>query len=74
MYPHLQQNIKDALPAHLALVDPGWTTGHNVVVDGYNTNDYYHLNFGWGGSANGWYLLPQEVPITSRWLKGLWLI
>lgn len=71
LYPHLQQNIKDALPAHLALVDPGWTTGHNVVVDGYNTNDYYHLNFGWGGSANGWYLLPQEMPYNLTVVEGL---
>lgn len=71
LYPHLQQNIKDALPALLALVDPGWTTGHNVVVDGYNTNDYYHLNFGWGGSANGWYLLPQEMPYNLTVVEGL---
>jgi hypothetical protein len=71
LYLQLQQNIKDALPAHLALVDPGWTTGHNVVVDGYNTDDYYHLNFGWGGSANGWYLLPQEMPYNLTVIEGL---
>jgi hypothetical protein len=29
-----------------------------VVVDGYNTDELYHFNFGWGGSQNGWYTMP----------------
>jgi len=67
----LSQNMKDARPAHLAIVDPGWTTGHNVVVDGYNTDEYYHLNFGWGGAYNGWYLLPDEIPFGLTVIEGL---
>ncbi|HPT22690.1 MAG TPA: C10 family peptidase, partial [Bacteroidales bacterium] len=30
--------------------------GHTVVVDGYD-GDYFHLNFGWGGSENGYFIL-----------------
>jgi hypothetical protein len=45
--------------------------GHNVVVDGYNTNDYFHLNFGWGGSYNGWYLLPDEIPYGLTVVEGV---
>jgi hypothetical protein len=71
LYNTLSQNMKDARPAHLAIVDPGWTTGHNVVVDGYNTDDYYHLNFGWGGAYNGWYLLPDEIPYNLTVIEGL---
>jgi hypothetical protein len=63
--------MKDALPAHLAVVNPQWTTGHNLVVDGYNTNDYYHLNFGWGGSYNGWYLIPDELPYQLTVIEGV---
>ena len=63
--------MMDARPAHLAIVDPGWTMGHNVVVDGYNTDNYYHLNFGWGGSYNGWYLLPDEIPYGLTVIEGL---
>ena len=33
------------------------TYGHVFVVDGYDGNDYFHLNWGWGGSMNGNFLL-----------------
>lgn len=68
---HLSQNMKDTLPAHLAIVDASWSTGHNVVVDGYNTDGYFHVNFGWGGSSNGWYLLPQEMPMSLTTFEGV---
>jgi hypothetical protein len=71
LYERLKQNIKDTLPAHLAIVDESWSTGHNVVVDGYNTDDYYHLNFGWGGSYNGWYLIPDEIPYELTVIEGI---
>ncbi|MBU0764460.1 MAG: thiol protease/hemagglutinin PrtT [Bacteroidetes bacterium] len=71
LYPRLTQNMMDGYPAHLALVDESWSTGHNVVVDGYNTDGYYHLNFGWGGSANGWYLIPDEIPYSLTVIEGL---
>lgn len=71
LYNTLSRNMIDARPAHLAIVDPGWTTGHNVVVDGYNTDEYYHLNFGWGGAYNGWYLLPDEIPYGLTVIEGL---
>lgn len=67
----MAQNIKDTLPVHLAVVDANWTTGHNVVVDGYNSDGYFHLNFGWGGSSNGWYLLPQEMPYNLTSFEGI---
>ena len=31
--------------------------GHAWVIDGYNENGLFHFNFGWGGAADGWYLL-----------------
>ncbi len=71
LYERLQQNIKDTLPAHLAVVDSAWSMGHNVAVDGYNTNDYYHINFGWGGTYDGWYLLPDEIPYNLTVVEGL---
>nr|WP_320193681.1 C10 family peptidase [uncultured Desulfobacter sp.] len=53
--------------------------GHAIVVDGLDqedTEDFYHINYGWGGTNNGWYRL-TEVPIsasgstTSALLSGL---
>ncbi len=60
MFQHLSQDMKQGIPAHLAIVDAAWQYGHNVVVDGYNTDDFYHVNFGWGGSYNGWYHIPDD--------------
>jgi len=71
LYDRLSQNIKNALPAHLAVVTPGWDAGHNLVIDGYNTDDYYHLNFGWGGTYDGWYLLPDELPYELTVIEGI---
>jgi len=71
VYGRLAKNMIDAHPAHLAVVDESWTKGHNLVVDGYNTDDFYHLNFGWGGAFNGWYLLPDEIPYGLTVLEGV---
>jgi len=71
LYPDMAEQMQNAIPAHLAVVDPGWTMGHNLVVDGYNTDDYFHLNFGWGGAYNGWYLLPQEIPYGLTVIEGV---
>lgn len=29
--------------------------GHEFVLDGYNANGLYHVNWGWGGSSNGYF-------------------
>lgn len=33
------------------------TSGHAFVVDGYNVNGLFHINWGWGGSFDGYYTL-----------------
>jgi len=71
VYAHMAENIENALPVHLAVVDPAWSSGHNVVADGHNTENYFHLNFGWGGYSNGWYLLPDEFPYGLTVLEGV---
>lgn len=71
VHARLAQNMMNAQPAHLAVVNPSWTSGHNLVVDGYNTNNYYHLNFGWSGSYNGWYLIPSGLPYGLTVLEGV---
>ena len=68
----LAQNIKDGNPAHLGLVNPQNTVGHNVVVDGYNTDNFFHLNFGWNGSSNGWYTMPPTAaPYNLTVIEGV---
>lgn len=67
----MADNIKKGLPVHLATVDESWSTGHNVVCDGYNTDDFFRLNFGWGGSADGWYSLPEGFPYSLTVFEGI---
>lgn len=71
IYQAVINNIIDALPVHLAVVDSAWSSGHNLVIDGYNTNDYYHLNFGWGGSSDGWYYLFSGLPYQLNVIEGV---
>ena len=71
LYPRLMDNMKSGDPALLAVVNASWTTGHNLVVDGYNTDGFYHLNFGWGGSYNGWYLVPSGLPYNLTVIEGV---
>ncbi|HOX24622.1 MAG TPA: C10 family peptidase [Candidatus Krumholzibacteria bacterium] len=67
----LAADMQGARPAHLAVVTPDWQAGHNVVVDGYNTDGYFHVNFGWGGSYDGWYLLPSGLPYELTVFEGV---
>jgi hypothetical protein len=41
--------------------------GHSFVCDGYDTDDYFHINWGWGGTSDGYFRLsllnPEEQGI-----------
>ena len=36
---------------------------HAFVCDGYDDNDMFHFNLGWGGGSDGWYLI-DDAPYT----------
>ncbi len=38
------------------------SSGHAYIVDGYESNGYYHVNWGWGGSYDGYFLLDVLNP------------
>ena len=38
---------------------------HIFILDGYTDNGYYHFNWGWNGSGNGWFTLDNMVPDTE---------
>ncbi len=70
-YERVQENIMNGLPVHLAVITEDGKSGHNLVIDGYNDEGYYHLNFGWGGSYDGWYKIPEELPYELTVLEGV---
>ena len=60
MFATLISSLRSGYPAHLAVENPEGTAGHNVVVDGYRETDgKFHLNFGYGGSLDNWYDIPD---------------
>ena len=36
--------------------------GHEFVCDGYRTDGYYHFNWGWGGTSDGYFALSALTP------------
>ncbi|MBR0274816.1 MAG: C10 family peptidase [Prevotella sp.] len=38
------------------------SSGHAFVCDGYISEDYYHIDWGWGGSYNGYFRLSVMNP------------
>lgn len=43
--------------------------GHCFVCDGYSTDGYFHFNWGWSGSSDGYFLLTALNP-TSQGIGG----
>lgn len=46
-------NLEDGMPIYYASSGPDG--GHAYVMDGYDGNEMFHLNWGWAGFDNGWY-------------------
>jgi hypothetical protein len=36
--------------------------GHLFILDGYDSRNFFHVNWGWGGYCNGYYLLSSLDP------------
>ncbi|MDD2385988.1 MAG: C10 family peptidase [Bacteroidales bacterium] len=51
---YLKSELDNNRPIYCELLgDPS----HAVVIDGYDEDDYFHINFGWGGNHNGYFIL-----------------
>jgi hypothetical protein len=63
--------LENELNSHrpLIYVGEGNQGGHAWVCDGYNANDYFHMNWGWGGYLDSYYTLdelnPSGIPLDS---------
>lgn len=63
---YLNQQMELLQPVYYSGQDA--SGGHAFVVDGLQEqpdNSYYHFNFGWGGSSNGWYTAENAGGFTS---------
>ncbi|RLD53537.1 MAG: hypothetical protein DRJ05_16285, partial [Bacteroidetes bacterium] len=58
--------LNDDCPIYYSGQLPNNGGGHAFVLDGFHYNDdMYHFNFGWSGSANGWYLITDAGGFTN---------
>ena len=58
----LLTNFDMGLPVILGIDNDAYNAGHCIVGDGYGYSGstlYYHLNYGWSGSDDGWYAPPD---------------
>ena len=60
----LKQNLQDKKPIYYS--GDNEEGGHAFVCDGYDTNDYFHFNFGWGGNSNGYFLSSVAGEFAQR--------
>lgn len=44
--------------------------GHAFVCDGYRSDNYFHFNWGWGGTADGWYPVSDLAPGPNGYGSG----
>lgn len=62
--------IYNELLQHRPVMVGGYTGtggGHTFILDGYDAaQDLYHVNWGWGGSYNGWFKMSALDPTASR--------
>ncbi|MBS1647794.1 MAG: thiol protease/hemagglutinin PrtT [Bacteroidetes bacterium] len=53
----LKNDLNIGRPIQYVGDDPVQHDGHTWVCDGYDANNFFHMNWGWGGFDNGWFLL-----------------
>ena len=55
--------------------DPSRGSAHAFIIDGYDSEDYFHLNLGWYGFSDGWYQISAMILTylngTSRHYKAI---
>ena len=66
-----EETIYNELAAARPVIFSGQSTdgGHCFICDGYNSGGYYHFNWGWGGSSDGYFMLTALNP-TSQGIGG----
>ena len=66
-YPEWVDLIYGELAARRPVILGGQSTGggHAFVCDGYQGDDYFHINWGWGGSSDGYFRLSALNPIEQ---------
>ncbi len=62
-----EDSIYQQLATGYPVIFNGMSTGggHSFVVDGYDSNHYFHINWGWGGVSDDYFLLSVLNPYNN---------
>ena len=61
----IENELNNGRPILYAGEDTSTSSGHCFVLDGYDENNYFHFNWGWGGLDNGYFLIDALNPGTN---------
>ncbi|MBO6059619.1 MAG: C10 family peptidase [Bacteroidaceae bacterium] len=64
-----EQMLLDELDAGRPIFYTGHTVkdeGHAFICDGYDTDGYYHFNWGWSGVGDGYYLVTGQDALRPK--------
>ena len=58
----LKKELNDGRPLQYRGSDAGGNGGHSFVCDGYDSDDNFHFNWGWGSYCDGYYSVNDMEP------------
>lgn len=58
----MKKEIDNRRPVLYGGADSNGNGGHAFVLEGYDTNNYFSVNWGWSGQSNGYFLLSALDP------------
>lgn len=51
----IKKELAELRPVYIGGINAYEDVGHAFVLDGYDEDGYYHVNWGWGGMSNGYF-------------------
>ncbi len=61
----IKRSLNECGPVLYAGYTSGYTSGHAFIVDGYDKDGNFHINWGWSGSGNGYFTVPSFSEFTE---------
>ena len=58
----IKSELDQGRPVYYAASSETGSSGHAFVCDGYDSNNYVHINWGWYGTSNGYFLVSHLDP------------
>lgn len=64
----LKKEILEGKPVYYAGVSESGA-GHAFLCDGYTSTDFFHINWGWSGNNNGYFLISALISGTTHYVN-----